>query len=73
MEIGANTQSVTVTASLTGVETNETVVGETLSNQTLVDTPFGGRNYTDVMQLVPGVLGEDSINATGDVNSTAEI
>jgi hypothetical protein len=69
MEIGATTQSVTVTAALSGVETNESVVGETLSNKTLVDTPYGGRNYTDVMQLVPGVLGEDSINATGDVNS----
>jgi hypothetical protein len=69
MEVGATTQSVTVTAALSGVESNETVVGETLSNKTLVNTPFGGRNYTDVMQLVPGVLGEDSINAIGDVNS----
>jgi hypothetical protein len=69
MTIGDVTQTVEVTAALSGIESDESVVAETLSNKTLVDTPFGGRNFINDMQLVPGVLGEDSINSVGDVNS----
>jgi hypothetical protein len=69
LAVGDTTETVDVSAALSGVESDESVMSQVLPNQTLVDVPFGGRNFINDLQLVPGVLGEDSINAVGDVNS----
>ncbi len=69
LSIGDTSETVDVSAALSGVESDESVMSQVLPNQTLVDVPFGGRNFINDLQLVPGVLGEDSINAVGDVNS----
>jgi hypothetical protein len=69
LTIGDTNETIDVSAALSGVESDESVMSQVLSNQTLVDVPFGGRNFINDLQLVPGVLGEDSINAVGDVNS----
>ncbi len=43
MEIGAATDSVTISAELTGIESNQSVLGQTLGNKQMVDVAFGGR------------------------------
>lgn len=62
MEIGAATESVTVSAELTGIESNQSVLGQTLASKQMVDVPFGGRNFINFMELSAGVLGQDSIS-----------
>src|SRR6516164_6257183 len=38
MEIGTSTESVTVTAELTGIESNQSVLGQTMANKQMVET-----------------------------------
>src|SRR5260221_14672607 len=61
MEIGAASESVTVTAELTGIESNRSVMGQTMGSKQMVDVPYGGRNFINFLQLSAGVLGQDSI------------
>jgi hypothetical protein len=62
MEIGAASESVTVTAELTGIESNQSVLGQTLGSKQMVDVAMGGRNFLNFMELSAGVLGQDSIS-----------
>jgi len=60
---GAQTQTVTVTEELPMVNTTSATLGGTLSNETIVDLPLNGRNFTLLLELRPGViltLGNDS-------------
>jgi hypothetical protein len=63
LQPGAQTQTVTVTEELPLVNTTSAALGGTLSNETIVDLPLNGRNFTLLLELRPGViltLGNDS-------------
>lgn len=62
MEIGAASESVTVNAELTGIESNQSVLGQTLGSKQMVDVAFGGRNFLNFMEFSAGVLGQESIS-----------
>jgi Carboxypeptidase regulatory-like domain len=55
MELGATTETITVEANPAQVETTNMQLGNTVSSTTIVDTPLNGRNWTELMQLEPGV------------------
>src|SRR5438067_254897 len=56
MELGAATESVTVTAELTGIEGDLAITGQLLDNRQVTDIPAPGRNYLNLLQLTAGVL-----------------
>ncbi len=61
MQIGDATESVTVTAELLGIESSQSVLGQTLNNKQIVDVALGGRNFLNFFSLTAGVLGQNSI------------
>jgi hypothetical protein len=65
LEVGAVQQQVEVSAVPPLLETSSSAEGATITPQQIVDMPLNGRNYLDLMQLVPGV----AINRQADLNS----
>lgn len=65
LEVGQASEVVTVTAELPLLETNSSSTGATVVPQQIVDMPINGRNYLDLLQLVPGV----GIYRQADANS----
>jgi outer membrane receptor protein involved in Fe transport len=55
LEIGAQTQSVTVEAAAEIVQTQNATVGGLVEGKTVTDLPLSTRNYTQVIDLSPGV------------------
>jgi hypothetical protein len=55
MEVGAANQSVTVGESVVAVETASSDVSNVRTRQQVVDLPLNGRNFTQLVQLAPGV------------------
>ena len=55
MEIGAATQSVTVGESVAAVDTASSDISNVRTRQQVVDLPLNGRNFTQLVQLAPGV------------------
>ncbi len=56
LELGATTQTVTVTEAVPLVDTTSATLGGTLSNQTINDLPLNGRNFQNLITLRPGVM-----------------
>lgn len=65
MEVGQLQERVDVLAQLPLLETNSSSTGATILPQEIVDMPINGRNYLDLLQLVPGV----TINRQADLHS----
>lgn len=63
---GAQSQTVTVSADTTLVDTRESQLGETVSQEQVQDLPLNGRNAYDLVQIVPGVTGYTAAAAGGD-------
>jgi hypothetical protein len=59
MEVGALTESVTVEASPSQVETTGMQLGRTLTSNAIVDLPLNGRNWVQLQQTLPGVVASD--------------
>ncbi len=55
MELGATSETITVEANLAQVETTSMQLGTIVSGKQIVDLPLNGRNWTQLMQLQPGV------------------
>jgi hypothetical protein len=55
MELGTTSETITVEANPAQVETTSMELGTTVSGQQIVDLPLNGRNWTQLMQLQPGV------------------
>jgi len=55
MEVGSSTQSVTVSAEAVMLETASSDVNNVRTNQQVVDLPLNSRNFTQLVQLAPGV------------------
>ncbi|HLJ15738.1 MAG TPA: carboxypeptidase regulatory-like domain-containing protein [Bryobacteraceae bacterium] len=56
LSLGDVTQSVTVTAESTGVETRSTTVGELVDRTRIQELPLNGRNAMALALVVPGVI-----------------
>jgi hypothetical protein len=56
LEVGAVTESVSVTAEAPLLETSSASSGQVIDNKTLTDMPLSGRGVTYLMQLLPGVI-----------------
>lgn len=65
LEVGQVDQVVNVSAELPMLETNASSTGSTILPQDIGNMPINGRNYLDLLQLVPGV----AINRQSDVGS----
>jgi Carboxypeptidase regulatory-like domain/TonB dependent receptor/TonB-dependent Receptor Plug Domain len=65
LEVGRVDEVVNVTAELPLLETNSSSTGSTIMPQDIGNMPINGRNYLDLLQLVPGV----AINRQADLNS----
>ena len=65
LEVGAVTEQVDVSAAVQLIDTTSAASGSTVTPQQIKELPVNGRNYLDLLQLVPGVV----INRQQDVGS----
>lgn len=72
LEIGAQTQEVTVESTVETVQTQNATVGGLVAGQTVTDLPLSTRNYTQVIDLSPGVVANVA-TATAVGNGTQDI
>src|SRR5690348_11655208 len=54
LEIGAQTQEITVQANVETVQTTNATVGATITGRTMTDLPLASRNYTNLLSLSAG-------------------
>lgn len=55
MQVGAMGQTVTVEAQVGGLETSTAELGTVISERSVNDLPLNGRNFTQLLNLTPGV------------------
>jgi hypothetical protein len=55
MEVGVTSETITVEANPAQVETTSMQLGTTVTGSQIVELPLNGRNWTQLMQLQPGV------------------
>ncbi|HWQ57312.1 MAG TPA: carboxypeptidase regulatory-like domain-containing protein [Bryobacteraceae bacterium] len=65
LEIGAVTESVSVTADAPLVNTSDAVIGRTVENAEIVNLPLVNRDVYSLLNLTPGVESSESGNAFG--------
>ena len=72
LEIGGDTQTVSVTDNSLHVETVSTQLGEAISGRQMAAVPLNGRSFTDLLSLQPGVAPSTTIGAdtVQDVGAT---
>ena len=56
MEVGQMADSITVTAELTGIESNQSVLGQLMDNKKVSELPLNGRQVFMLLQLSAGVI-----------------
>jgi hypothetical protein len=66
MSVGTATETVTVSASTQMLETTSSDVSNVRTNQQVVDLPLNSRNFTQLVQLAPGVNNKG--NGTNSTN-----
>ena len=69
MQVGSLNQTVEVSSATPLLETSASSTGSTITPQQIEDMPINGRNYLDLLQLVPGVALNRQNDPAGD-NST---
>ncbi len=68
MEVGVVSDTITVEANPAQVETTSMQLGTTVSGSQIVELPLNGRNWTQLMQLQPGVQsGSDRFGTSGNL------
>jgi carboxypeptidase family protein len=70
LEVGGDTQTVSVTDNSLHVETVSTQLGEAISGREMQAVPLNGRSFTDLLSLQPGVapsttIGSDTVQDVG--------
>ena len=65
LEVGVTTQEVTVQAQTAQINTTSMQLGTTITGSTIVDLPLNGRNWIQLQQLQPGVVGASDRFGTG--------
>src|SRR3984885_9542368 len=66
LKVGSVTQTVEVTSATPLLETSASSTGATITPQQIEDMPINGRNYLDLLQLVPGVSLNRQADPAGD-------
>jgi Carboxypeptidase regulatory-like domain len=67
MELGTTSETITVEANPAQVETTSMQLGTTVTGSQIVQLPMNGRNWTQLMQLQPGVqAGSDRFGTSGN-------
>ena len=56
MQPGEQTQTITVTGEVPAIDTSDSTLGGTVSNQAVNSLPLNGRNFQRLLQLRPGVI-----------------
>src|SRR6185369_7328877 len=69
VEVGSVKQVVSITAEAQVIDPTTAATGATVTPRQIQDMPVNGRNYLDLMQLVPGVVVNRQANQGAD-NST---
>ncbi|MGA7908842.1 MAG: carboxypeptidase-like regulatory domain-containing protein, partial [Candidatus Sulfotelmatobacter sp.] len=70
MELGTTSETITVEANPAQVETTSMQLGTTITGNQIVDLPLNGRNWTQLMQLQPGVQGgSDRFGTSGTLGA----
>src|SRR5215472_11173320 len=73
LEVGSSHEQVEVTGEVPLLETQSSAASTSITPQEISDIPLNGRNYLDLMQLVPGVLISSQNNpGTGTNSDTAQ-
>jgi hypothetical protein len=70
LEVGAVTETVSVTAEAPLVNTTSGTLGSLVSSETITDLPLDGRNWNDLTLLQVGVNQLRQSNTTGTLNGT---
>ncbi|MDP9052330.1 MAG: TonB-dependent receptor [Acidobacteriota bacterium] len=65
LDVGANTETVNVTADIPLVNLGNSTLGSTVSNVEIDNLPLVNRNVDRLLQLVPGVQSVQTINSLG--------
>ncbi len=65
LQPGEQTQTVTVTGEPPELNTSNAQLGGTLENQTVVELPINGRQYTQLLNWRPGVTGRPGVGPLG--------
>src|ERR1700674_4389371 len=55
LKVGSTQQSVTVEASAVNLETGNATLGSVIESKQVMDLPLNGRNFTQLLDLTPGV------------------
>jgi hypothetical protein len=66
LQVGGNVGEVNVTAETELLQTSEASTGTTVTSRQITDLPVSGRNYLDLLQLVPGVTINRQVDPEGD-------
>lgn len=69
LEVGAVQERVSVTSEALAIDPTTPATGATVTPRQITEMPVNGRNYLDLLQLVPGVVVNHQANAGSD-NST---
>ncbi len=72
LEVGSSTQQVTVESTVETIQAQNATVGGLVSGQTVTELPLSTRNYTQVIDLSPGVVANVA-TATAVGNGTQDI
>ena len=56
LQLGTAAESVTITAELTGIESDQSVTGQLLSTKQLSELPLNGRSFFMMLQYSTGVI-----------------
>ncbi len=70
LEVGTSTESVTVTASASEVETEKATNASVFTQEAIKDLPVNGNNVYDLLALQPGVTGR-AFSYSGGANANA--
>jgi Carboxypeptidase regulatory-like domain/TonB-dependent Receptor Plug Domain len=65
LAVGQSQQTVTVDATVSQVDTVSTAVGTNVEQKQIADLPLNGRNFTDLIALIPGVSSGSQIGNGG--------
>ncbi|HUJ80989.1 MAG TPA: carboxypeptidase regulatory-like domain-containing protein, partial [Candidatus Acidoferrales bacterium] len=72
LEVGSQTQQVTVESTVETIQAQNATIGGLVSGETVTDLPLSTRNYTQVIDLSPGVVANVA-TATAVGNGTMDI
>ena len=68
LEAGTVTETVTITSSVPALDRETSSVGQVIENKTVVTLPLNGRNYSQLVALMPGATPNQGSRATDGIS-----